>query len=175
MDDRPAAGCGPLRWLRLGLGLLLLAMVGLNCANSAGRYLFGRAIAAADELLVYSMVAVVFLGTVTVTAGRQHLALDAVFQAGGPRARALARLLGDAVVALSCGYAARQSFDFTRRIAEIGPVSMAAEVPMLVPHAFLTVGLALCAAIAAAQAAGSALALLRRPGPAGVSLRRAAS
>lgn len=58
------------------LGLLLIAMVLLNVANAAGRYLFGSSIEGSDELLVFAMVWLVFLGAVLATARRGHLGFD---------------------------------------------------------------------------------------------------
>src|SRR3546814_15011162 len=58
------------------IGLLLIMMVVLNVANAFGRYVFGQTVPGSDELLVFSMVWLVFLGAALATAGGRHLRFD---------------------------------------------------------------------------------------------------
>ena len=55
------------------LGVILLLMVALNAANAVGRHFFVRAIEGADEVLVYSMIWLVYLGAALVSQKGQHL------------------------------------------------------------------------------------------------------
>lgn len=160
MTDRPAIaqrilGAGRLA-LRWALGLLLIAMVLLNVANAAGRYLFGRAIAGADELLVFSMVWLVFAGVVLVTAEGRHLRLDlaaSLFRGRLGHGRAV---LIDLMIAVLCLYVALQSWEIIGRLAQIGQRSMALGIPMVVPHAAIAIGLAATALVALVAALGHA-------------------
>lgn len=152
--DRPlAAARQVLRW---ALGLLLIAMVLLNVANAAGRYLFGRAIAGADEVLVFSMVWLVFAGVVLVTADGRHLRLDlaaSLFRGRLGHGRAM---VIDLMIAVLCGYVALQSWEIIGRLAQIGQRSMALGIPMVVPHAAIAIGLAATGLVALIAAAGHA-------------------
>ena len=55
------------------LALGFIVAVALNFANVLGRYLFDRSITGADEVQIYVMVCMAFLGAVTVTWRRMHL------------------------------------------------------------------------------------------------------
>ncbi len=148
------------------LGLVLIAMVLLNVGNAAGRYLFGRAVPGADDILLYSMVWLVFLGLILVTARRRHLRLDLVERLWPGRGRALQRLLIDLLLALLCGYLALQSLAVVQRLGAIGQTSIATGLPMAWVHAGLLIGLALTALVAALQAAQTLWTLLRGKVPA---------
>ncbi|MCG8358254.1 MAG: TRAP transporter small permease subunit, partial [Kiloniellales bacterium] len=54
-------------WVRRLLGLLLIAMVLLNVGNAIGRYVFRRSIDGADEILIFAMAWLVFIGAAVVT------------------------------------------------------------------------------------------------------------
>ena len=139
---------GPLAILRKALGLLLLAMVLLNVANAAGRYLFSYAIPGSDEVLVFAMVWLVFLGACLVYVERGHLnfgllaaRLPAVWQRRLQRVVAL-------TTAVLCGYLAYQSWQVLTTLARVGQKSMAIEVPMVVPHAAVPLSLGVIALFA---------------------------
>ena len=145
------AGRVALRW---ALGLLLIAMVLLNVANAAGRYLFGRAIAGADELLVFSMVWLVFAGVVLVTAESRHLRLDLGQSLFRGRLGAARAALIHLLIAVLCFYVALQSWEIIGRLGQIGQRSMALGIPMVVPHAAIAIGLAVTALVALLLALG---------------------
>lgn len=121
------------------LGALLIAMVLLNVANAAGRYLFGKAIAGSDELLVFAMVWLVFLGAVLVTARQGHLGFDiaARLLTGGPQR--LLHSVRHLVVAALAGYVALQSWAVLQKLIKVDQSSMALGVPMAIPHAAVLV------------------------------------
>jgi TRAP-type transport system small permease protein len=144
---------------RVLLGVLLLAMVALNVANAVGRYAIGAVFIGADELLMFSLVWLVMVGTILVTAEQSHIALDFIVNRSGPRAALLLRLLHHVVVAGACGYAATQSFAFVGRVTAFGQTSMAMGIPMAIPHSALVVGLGGTALVAAALALQTLLAL----------------
>lgn len=134
-------------WARRALGLLLIAMVFLNVANALSRYALGQAIEGSDELLVFGMVWVVFLGTAFVTLDRRHLSFDVVSQALPPRLRGFVRVASDLIVILLLGFVALQSFEVVGRLAALGQRSMAAAIPTYIPHSAIFVGLGLSALI----------------------------
>lgn len=138
--------------LRQILGLLLIAMVVLNVVTVAGRYLLGQTIAGSDELLVFSMVWLVFLGLTVVTADDGHLRFDV----GGRRLSARLLAFRSAAIALLLAvlsaYMVMQSAEVLSLLGRINQRSMAADIPMVVPHSALLVGFALTALVAAGQA-----------------------
>ena len=121
--------------VRKALGLLLLAMVLLNVANAAGRYLFGKAIPGSDEILVFSMVWLVFLGACLVSLDRRHLSFDLLPRVLRRPWRRPLHTVTHLGIALLTGFVTLQSWTVLEKLAQVGQTSMATEIPMVVPHA----------------------------------------
>jgi C4-dicarboxylate transporter DctQ subunit len=131
-----------IEWL---LALAFIGAVGLNFVNVVDRRVFGESISGADEIQIYIMVAMAFLGAAIVTWRRMHLRMDVLAQ----MLPALLRrwllalelvalvVLGAFVAFHSAGYA-RQMFLLDRR-------SDNAEIPMWIPHGAVAVGFFLIA------------------------------
>ena len=134
--------------IRRLLGVVLIAMVALNVANAVGRYLFRRSIDGADEILIFTMAWLVFIGAAVVTWEGRHLRLDLLGEALSARLRRWLGITHLAVVAGLSFFVMLQSADFVGRVARIGQLSMAAEIPMTVPHAALAVGFGLAGLLA---------------------------
>jgi len=145
------------------LGLILLAMVLLNVVNAVSRYALSYVVIGIDELLVFAMIWMVMIGMLLVTAERSHIALEIVTGRVGPRARSALALLHHTVIALAGAYAAWQSYKFVMRVIAIQQTSMALELPMAIPHAAITVGLAGTALISVVLAVHDLRALVTRP------------
>ncbi|MEY2685178.1 MAG: hypothetical protein RJA09_2322, partial [Pseudomonadota bacterium] len=62
-----------LEWL---FGLVFMGVVVLNFASAAGRYVLGLPIIGADEVQVYTMVWLIFMGAAIVGLRRLHLRMD---------------------------------------------------------------------------------------------------
>ncbi|MEZ5668307.1 MAG: TRAP transporter small permease [Alphaproteobacteria bacterium] len=134
------------------IAALMLALVLLNVANVVGRRLLGQAIPSADELMTFGMIWLVFLGVILVTGDDRHLSFDIAAKLLPARGRlALAALL-DLALAAVAAYVAVQSFAYLDRLAGIGQRSMAAGIPMVVPHAAVLAGLAATALLAGVRA-----------------------
>lgn len=131
------------------LGATLIGCVLLNFANVVARYVFNTALFGIEELQVYMMVSVAFLGAAVVTFRREHLRMDAlVHRFGRGTNRALSMIERVAVVAL-VGFACVQSARFTWQMVQINRKSDLMEIPMWIPHGSVTVGLFLIASISA--------------------------
>ncbi len=154
------------RLVQAFLGLALIAMVLLNVGNAAGRYLFGRAVSGADDILLYSMIWLVFLGLILVTARRRHLRLDLVERFWPGRGRQVQQLLIDLLLAVLCGFLAMQSLAVVERLSAIGQTSIATGLPMAWVHGGLLIGLALTALVAALQVLHGLWRLVGGKGPA---------
>lgn len=139
------------RILAVATGCLLLAMVLLNVVNVIARRLFAAAIPEADELMVFSMVWLVFLGVILVTAEDRHLRFDILSKALRGRGSLVHGIVLDALVAVLAAYVAVQSYDVVGRLLRFDQRSMAAGIPMAVPHLAVLVGLAATALVAAGR------------------------
>lgn len=136
-----------IRWSDSALAALLavamLALVAVNFANVVARYVFSTALIAADEAMTFTMVWGVFLGAGLVSLRGGHLAMDLLSGALPVRAALALRLAGAALLVVVLGFVALQSADFIDTIGMIGMTSMAAGIPMWVPHLAIPVGFAL--------------------------------
>jgi TRAP-type transport system small permease protein len=131
------------------LGLVLCAVVGLNFVSAAARYLGGRAILGADELQVYAMVWLVFLGSAIVSWRNLHLRMD-VISAKARGTVATLRDVFEGVLSMAvCGVMSWVSLTFVLQIHEMGQRSDGAGIPMWIPHAAVFVGFVLMTIAAA--------------------------
>ena len=64
------------RIIELVLAFAFIVAVVLNFTNVVGRYLFGLSLLGSDEVQVFIMVAMTFLGAVVVTRRNLHLRMD---------------------------------------------------------------------------------------------------
>lgn len=136
---------GALRALEWLLGLLLIAMVVFNFANVVGRYGFGTTMLGAEEVQVFAMVWLTFLGAVIVTWRSLHLRMDAI-SVHFPAVIKTVLRWAEAVIALgTLGYFLQYSWLFVSRVKRIDQLSDAAHVPMWIPHSAVLVGFGLIA------------------------------
>ena len=126
--------------VRAILGLLLLGMVALNVVIAMCRYVLGIVFTGADELLVFTMIWMVMVGMIVATANRSHIALDFLVTRARPRQRIALSVIHGIVMTGACAYATVYCLSFVLRVAALGQVSMALEIPMAVPHFALVVG-----------------------------------
>lgn len=150
------------------LGLAFCAVVLLNFASAASRYLFKLAILGADEVQVYTVVWLVFIGGAAVAWRRSHLRMD-VFSARLEGSSAgLRDLLEHVLAAAVCGTMSWVSLSFVLQIHGMGQNSDGAGIAMWIPHTAVLVGFALMTVAAAHGVVKSLFALThptRRPLP----------
>lgn len=136
-----------MRGCALALAFALIAAVLLNFANVAGRYVLDKAILGADEIQIFIMIWITFLGAAIVAWQDRHLRMDALMCYLPPALvrtlRSVERLL---VVGLT-GFVAYHSCRYAAGMFAIGRNSEAAEIPMLIPHSALAAGFILIALI----------------------------
>ena len=147
------------RAVRSALGLLIVAMVLLNAAAAAGRYLFGDGLVGSDELMVFGMIWVVFIGAALLEREGRHLSFDLLIKRLPERPRQILRVIIGLGSAAVLSLVAWQSFAVVERLAALGQVSMAGGIPMTIPHAAVLVGLGLAVLACLATAARGLLAL----------------
>ena len=131
--------------LRILAGVLLVASVSLNFANVIGRYFFNTSIFWAEEVMLYLMVACVFLGNGVVAWSGRQLRMDvivAMMPAQVQKVLALVAELTFIVVAVAIVVFAwpviRDLWLFDQR-------SQSAELPMVIPQIMIPIGLSIMA------------------------------
>ncbi|MBV9191700.1 MAG: TRAP transporter small permease subunit, partial [Betaproteobacteria bacterium] len=62
------------------LGAALIVAVAINFVNAVGRYVLGTTFLSADEVQIYIMVYIAFLGAAVATWRRAHLRMDVLVQ-----------------------------------------------------------------------------------------------
>jgi TRAP-type transport system small permease protein len=151
------------------LALAFIGAVGLNFVNVVGRYIVGWTYLGADEIQIFIMVAMTFLGAVVVTWRNQHLRMDVLAQLCPKPVQIALRWIELALVVVLCGFVFVQSWTYTTQMFRLGRLSDTADVPMWIPHGAVAIGIGLIALITVWR---GAQALVRhraapQPGPAG--------
>lgn len=130
----------PLQALEWLLGVVFCAIVLLNFVGAAARYLGGRAFVGADELQVYTMVWLLFIGAALAAVRKAHLRMDLIAQRLGQRA-AWWRDLAEAGLALAvCGLMVWVSGTFAAEMFSMGQRSDGAGIPMWLVHGAAVLG-----------------------------------
>lgn len=133
------------------ISALLVGAVIINFANVVGRYAFDHAIFWTEEILIFLLLWSVFVGLVAVTYRGAHLSMDLLVRGlnGWPR-----RMLRGAMVVtlIACAaVVATESVKVVAVLAHTGQVSVAAGVPMVIPHASILIGFSLAGLAAAVR------------------------
>ncbi|MCB1389735.1 MAG: TRAP transporter small permease subunit [Rhodobacteraceae bacterium] len=134
--------------LAKGLALVLLAMVALSGWNVAARYVFNAAVLWADEIAVFGLIALTWLGAIVVAAQGRDLRMDLLVAALPVRWQRPIALVQMLIVAGTCGWAAWLSYGYVVRVWRIGMTSDTARVPIWPVHALVPVSLAALCLIA---------------------------
>jgi TRAP-type C4-dicarboxylate transport system permease small subunit len=136
------------------LGCLLIAAVFVNCANVVSRYVFARAILGAEEIQVFILVWITFVGIAGVGWRGEHLRMDVLVQRIPPRLRTVIDRTEASLVALLALFMLYQSWHFTALMINFGRNSDALGIPMAVPHIGLVTGFLFLSVISLLRLAG---------------------
>ncbi len=129
--------------VRVLLGVLMLAAIAINFVNVIARRLFNEPIMWNEEALIYIIVWMVFMGAVLVSWDGRHLRMDLLSSSlTGGWGKAVNALAVATLIAL-CGYVIVHSYGVIATFAGTGQVSIAAEIPMTVPHIAIPIGFVL--------------------------------
>lgn len=121
-------------------GVVFILVVLLNFASAAGRYAAGTPILGADEVQVFTMIWLIFVGAAIAAMRRAHLRMDVLTAYLSPQL-AWWRHLGEVLLMLAaCALMVGVSADFTLQIYTMEQKSDAAEIPMWLPHLSVVVG-----------------------------------
>ena len=135
-------------WIERALAYAFIAAVALNFINVVGRYGFGSTILSADELQIFIMVFMTFLGAAVVAWRNQHLRMDVLVNALPPLVRRLIKIAELATIVILAAFVLWNSTYYAEQMFNIGRVSDMAQVPMWIPHGVVAAGFGLMALIA---------------------------
>ena len=125
------------RVIELALALAFVLAVLLNFANVVGRYLLGVSLFGSDEVQVFIMVGMTFIGAAVVTRRNAHLRMDV-----------LLRIIEQVLLITLAGFVLSQSYFYAWQMWRFGRTSDMAGIPMWIPHATVALGFALILAVA---------------------------
>jgi TRAP-type C4-dicarboxylate transport system permease small subunit len=150
-DDKPPPPRSPLadfcfvRLPYLITGTLFLAAITINIANVIGRYVFFQPIFWAEEVLVFIIIWAIFVAAASIVYRGESINMDLFLGLMKP---ALKRIVNAVVLVLfivCCAIVVTQSYKVVSLYWSGGGVSVAAGVPMVVPHAAILLGFSLMA------------------------------
>jgi TRAP-type C4-dicarboxylate transport system permease small subunit len=133
------------------LGLALIVAVVFNFVNVVGRYIFGRTFIAADEVQIYIMVYIAFLGAAVATWRRMHLRMDVLVQRLPRGIKAVLAVTELALVLVLAVFVLYVSSGYVAEMARLDARSQNAGIPMWIPHSAIVMGFGLIAALAVLQ------------------------
>jgi C4-dicarboxylate transporter, DctQ subunit len=131
--------------------VLMLVAVALNAANIAGRYVFLRPIASAEEIMLFLLVGTVFLGNAIVGFEGKQLRMDVILHALPPALRRAFDIAADLTMIAVCVVLIVLGWPAVEMLAEFDQRSEAAEIPLVIPQALVPIGLGLNALLVAAR------------------------
>jgi TRAP-type C4-dicarboxylate transport system permease small subunit len=131
------------RIIEVVLALAFICAVLLNFINVVGRYLFGLSFLGSDEIQVFIMVAMTFLGAAVVARRNEHLRMDVLVRIMPQGLRWLLRIAEQILLILLASFVLAQSYFYVGQMFRIGRASDMTGVPMWIPHGAVTLGFAL--------------------------------
>ena len=136
------------RVIEVTLALAFIFAVLLNFANVVGRYLLGISLIGSDEVQIFIMVGMTFLGAAVVTRRNLHLRMDVLVQFFPAPIQLLLRVLEQVLLITLAGFVLTQSYFYARQMLRIGRTSDMAGIPMWIPHGTVALGFGLMLIVA---------------------------
>ena len=136
------------RVIEVTLALAFIFAVLLNFGNVVGRYLFGISLLGSDEVQIFIMVGMTFLGAAVVTRRNLHLRMDVLVRFLPAPVRVALRVVELLLLATVAGFVVSQSYFYAGQMLRIGRTSDMAGVPMWIPHGTVALGFALILIVA---------------------------
>ena len=126
--------------IRIVSGALLVGSVAVNFANIIGRYFFAVSIQWAEEVMLFLMIACVFLNCGLVGWAGRQIRMDAFVSLLPPRPRAIVELACELVVIATSILLAVMAWPVVSMLAELDQRSQAANIPLVLPQAMMPIG-----------------------------------
>lgn len=135
-------------WIERTLAIAFMAAVALSFVNVIGRYLLGKTFIWADEVQIYIMIWMAFLGAVVVSWRRMHLRMDLLFKMLPARLRMIVSMLELASMIVFSGVVLYLSGQYAYSMFVFDRLSDVAQVPMWIPHSGVALGFGMILMIA---------------------------
>jgi len=135
-------------WIERTLAIAFMAAVALSFVNVIGRYVIGQTFIWADEVQIYIMIWMAFLGAVVVSWRRMHLRMDLLFKMLPARVRQWVSMLERATTIVLAGVVLVLSGQYAYSMFIFNRLSDVAQMPMWIPHSGVALGFGLILAIA---------------------------
>ena len=135
--------------IRVVSGVLLVGSVAVNFANIIGRYFFAVSIQWAEEVMLFLMIACVFLNCGLVGWAGRQIRMDAFVSLLPPRPRAIVELVVEVVVVATSLLLAALSWPVVSMLAALDERSQAANIPLVLPQGTMPLGFVLMALLIA--------------------------
>lgn len=146
MIDQLLRGTRAVVWaLQTVAGLLLVASVLLNFANVLGRYFFNASIFWAEEIMLYLMVACVFLGNGVVAWSGRQLRMDVIVGMMPPPAQKVLALMSELVFIVLALTIVVFGWPVIRDLYNFDQRSQSADIPMVIPQIMIPIGFTIMA------------------------------
>ena len=137
--------------VRLAATLVLLISVALNFANIVGRYFFNSPIEWGEEVMLFLMVGMVFLGAVVITVQGRHIRMDlAVALLPAPMQNAVSAF-GILCEGIAGGLVVWLGVPVVLELMEFDQRAEASNLPLAYPQAIVPFGMGLIALICAGR------------------------
>ncbi len=133
------------------LGLALIIAVLINFVNVVGRYIFGSTFISADEVQIYIMVYIAFLGAAVATWRRIHLRMDVLVQRLPGAIKAVLAAAELVLILVLASLVLYVSSGYVTQMAGLDARSQNAGIPMWIPHSAIVLGFGLIAVLAVLQ------------------------
>lgn len=121
-------------------GIVFAGVVFLNFVSAAMRYTGMPALIGSDEVQVYLMVWLIFLGAAIVAWRHHNLRMDVLVEKLNPTINWYRGLIESFLMLIVGGVMVWISFGFVGQMMDMGQASDGAGIPMWIPHSALLVG-----------------------------------
>ena len=133
------------------LGAALIVAVLYNFVNVVGRYIVGQTFISADEVQIYIMVYIAFLGAAVATWRRLHLRMDVLVHRLPQRVQTVLSVIELGLIVVLAALVLYVSTGYVKQMAGLDARSQNAGIPMWIPHSAIVLGFGLIALLAVLQ------------------------
>lgn len=121
--------------------VMLGASVVVNFANIVGRYMLHAPLEWAEEVMLYLMIGMVFLGASRVSSAGMHIRMDIFMRMLPERGRIALQLGSEILLVVACVVLAAFALPTIVQLYNFDQRSVAADIPMYIPQAMVPIGL----------------------------------
>jgi len=129
------------RTVQIMSAICLLLSILLNFSNVIGRYFLHHAIIWAEEMMLFLMIASVFLGAAAITLRGAHIRMDLAVQLMPPRLRIVLDVVAQVTFIITASVLIWLAYPVIAQFVAFGQVSEALRLPVAIPHSVIPIGL----------------------------------